>query len=557
MSETTASAIPQSVEACYTALDRAIKTLNLYMGKGELSVSSVEGLHQTLGQHLENADDLIFGVRSEGLTYKGKPFDTGGRTVHVYFLLFKDGLRELSFLPGVTLAEIQGFMQILVPQEEEEVAPAPSDDEKEWEGDQRDEDTVTRLWEADFTHVRYHAIDAYAEGEIFDPERGFTRSLAEQIQERMIRFRPPTGSGLGDRAGLSAAKQPKEFEGRGAMKIVGSSLPPEEHMKAWRSQVGVDEKLGMDRFAVIWGRLVQGAKPEETETLAELMVQMFRDWMDEGNWDALIRALKVLLSLRHRDKASQPIVSYVLNQIITPTEVLRLLPSIEAILPEDAVKAVLFHKALGDRAVALLCQMLQDVNIGRTIAAFETAFRKAELGIERIHLARLKSREEKILVVAVETLGAHREKAQVAEALRPMLGRNEARVRNAALRSLRGDSDPAVLKALARALNAYDQSMRHYAIAELERDASDFSRNAFLDRVESKDFTDLELVERRNLMVSMARLGGEDIEDWFYDQLERKTWFKKRELETQKQVVIECLEEAASPMAQAILEDLQ
>jgi hypothetical protein len=557
MSETTASAIPQSVEACYTALDRAIKTLNLYMGKGELSVSSVEGLHQTLGQHLENADDLIFGVRSEGLTYKGKPFDTGGRTVHVYFLLFKDGLRELSFLPGVTLAEIQGFMQILVPQEEEEVAPAPSDDEKEWEGDQRDEDTVTRLWEADFTHVRYHAIDAYAEGEIFDPERGFTRSLAEQIQERMIRFRPPTGSGLGDRAGLSAAKQPKEFEGRGAMKIVGSSLPPEEHMKAWRSQVGVDEKLGMDRFAVIWGRLVQGAKPEETETLAELMVQMFRDWMDEGNWDALIRALKVLLSLRHRDKASQPIVSYVLNQIIAPTEVLRLLPSIEAILPENAVKAVLFHKALGDRAVALLCQMLQDVNIGRTIAAFETAFRKAELGIERIHLARLKSREEKILVVAVETLGAHREKAQVAEALRPLLGRNEARVRNAALRSLRGDSDPAVLKALARALNAYDQSMRHYAIAELERDASDFSRNAFLDRVESKDFTDLELVERRNLMVSMARLGGEDIEDWFYDQLERKTWFKKRELETQKQVVIECLEEAASPMAQAILEDLQ
>jgi hypothetical protein len=560
MSETEVSAIPQSVEACYTALDRAIKTLNLYMGKGELSVSSVDGLHQTIARHLETADDLILGVRSEGLTFQDKPFDTGGRTVHVYFHLFKDGLRELSFLPGLTLAEIQDFMHILVPQLDEMAGPAPGDDEEDWEGDQRDEDTVTRLWEADFTHVRYHAIDAYAEGEIFDPERGFTRSLAEQIQERMMRFRPPTGSGLQGGGGLASARQPKEFEGRGTMEIIGSTLPPEEHMQAWRSQVSIDEKLGMDRFAVIWGRLVQGAKPEETESLAELMVQMFRDWMDEGNWDALIRALKVLLSLRQRDEASQPIVSYVLNEIIAPTEVLRLLPSVEAILPEDAVKAVLFHKALGDRAVSLLCQMLQDVNIGRTISAFEMAFRKADLGIERIHLARLKSREEKILVVAVETLGNHRENAQVSEALRPLLGRNEARVRHAALRSLHGDSDPVVLKALARALTAFDQGMRHYAITELESGESgesDFSRNALLDRVETKEFAGLELVERRALIMAMARLGGEDIEDWFYDQLERKTWFKKQELEAHKQVLFECLEEAASPMALAILEDME
>ena len=114
MSEKKARPIPPTVEACYTALDRAIKTLKLYMGKGELSVNAVEALYTTLTTHFEEADDLILEVRSEGLNYKGRAFDTGGRTVHAYFHLFKDGLRELSFLPGLTLDEVKAFMNIVV-----------------------------------------------------------------------------------------------------------------------------------------------------------------------------------------------------------------------------------------------------------------------------------------------------------------------------------------------------------------------------------------------------------------------------------------------------------
>ena len=164
MSETKARPIPHSVEACYTAPDRAINTLKLYMGKGELSSNSLQALVASLNAHFESADDLVLGVRSEGLTFKDKPFDTGGRTVHAYFHLFKDGLREISFLPGVTQQEIESFMDIVVDQYTDAVGAGGEAEETEWEGDQRDEDTVTRLWEADFQHIRYHAIDAYAEG---------------------------------------------------------------------------------------------------------------------------------------------------------------------------------------------------------------------------------------------------------------------------------------------------------------------------------------------------------------------------------------------------------
>ncbi len=557
MSEPKASPIPPSVDACYTALDRAIKTLKLYMGKGELSTTSVETLFTTLTKHLTDSDDLILEVHSEGLTYKDSPFDTGGRTVHAYFHLFQDGLRELSFLPGLTREEVQAFIRIVVDQEDEETNVSVRDgEEDEWEGDQRDEDTVTRLWEADFVHIRYHAIDAYAEGEVFDPERGFTRSLADQIQERLELFRPNSDKPPQSSKALASAKPPAALAERGALPITTSEFPPEEHVRGWRTRVSEDEALGMDRFAVIWGRLVQGAQPEDTETLADLMVQMFRDWMTEGSWDALIRALKVLLSLRKRDEGSKPIVSYVLDEITSPTELLRLLPAVEAIQPDDAIKAVVFHKALGERAVDVLCQMLRDVNIGRTVASFEKAFSQQKIGVEKIHLARLKSREEKILVLAIERLGNYRTMVHVSEAIRPMLGRTEPNVRYAALRALQGDTDPAVLKALGRSLDAFDKGVRHYAISELVRTDSDYARTALLERVDSKDFGTLEIAERRSLLVAVATLAGEDIEDWLYEQLEKTSWFKKKELQAEQDLIRECLQTAGGAVAMGILEDM-
>lgn len=556
MSDQKTNPIPPSVDACYTALDRAIKTLKLYMGKGELSVNSVDTLYTTLSAHLAEAPDLVLEVRSEGLTYKDQPFDTGGRTVHAYFHLFQDGLRELSFVPGLTREEVQDLIGIVVAQEDEQASLGGDSEENEWEGEQRDEDTVTRLWEADFQHIRYHAIDAYAEGEVFDPERGFTRSLADQIQERMDQFRPRPGGPAQSPRGLGDAKRPAALAERGALAITGSEFPPEEHVRAWRVRVGEDESLGMDRFAVIWGRLVQTAKPEDTDTLANLMVQMFRDWMDDGNWDGLIRALKVMLSLRKRDESTKPIVSYALDEITSPTQLMRLLPAVEAIQPEDAVKAVVFHKALGERAVDVLCQMLRDVNIGRTVSAFETAFGQQKVGVQKIHVARLKSRDEKILVSAIERLGNYRSMIQVAEAIRPMLSRTEASVRHAALRALQGDGAPEVLKALGRALEAFDKGMRYYAIAELVQTGSDYARSALLDRVESRPFADLEIAERRALLVGISTLGGEDIEDWLYEQLEKKSWFRKKDLQIEQDLIRECLQTAGGAVALGILEDM-
>lgn len=558
MAEAQSTAIPASVTACYLSLDKAIKTLNLYMGKGDLSEASIDQMHASVKAHLEDNADLTIQITSEGLQYKGSQLDVGDRTTHYYFHLFKDGLREVTFLPGLLREEVAGFLRVLLEQQLENLnLLEEGQDEGVWLGDIRDHDAVTRLWEADFKHMRYHAIDAYAEGEIFDPAKGFSRSLADQVLERMARFRPLNMVGTGQAVSPADAKPPEELKKRGAMKIVGSQMPPDEHRKAWRSMVTEDEKLAMDRFAVVWGRLVRSAGPQDTERLAGLMVQMFRDWFEEGNFDALIRALKVLLALGKTGE-NKAVVHFVFTEVGRPTELNRLLPVIEEIDPDNAVKCVVFHKALGEAAVGTLSKMLVDLPAGHRIQAFERAFSNRGLSPSLIHLARLKSDEQGNVLVAIENLSGFLQLPGVRDALRGLLGRQDTRVRHTALRALRGDDDPYTLKAMARALDDFDKHMRVFAAEQLVATGKDFARDALLDRVISKEFRGLDQVERHSLLSGLASLGGEDAEDYFYDQLERRTFLGlgRAKLEAFQDELRAALADANTPASLSILKEM-
>ena len=109
---------------------------------------------------------------------------------------------------------------------------------------------------------------------------------------------------------------------------------------------------------------------------------------------------------------------------------------------------------------------------------------------------------------------------------------------------------------LRRSLEAFDKGVRHYAIHELVRIGTDFARDALLDRAVSKEFSGLEIAERRELLAALATLGGEEIEDWFYEQLEKTSWFKRRELEAEQDLIREALRAAGTPAALGILEDM-
>ncbi|MDP6945694.1 MAG: hypothetical protein QF464_16205, partial [Myxococcota bacterium] len=259
------SQTPPGVMVCYMAMDKAIKTLNLYSGRGELAEAAVEALQESLQRYLSEHERLDLEVSAQGLAFDGVPMEHAGHPAPYYFYLFKDGVRELSFLKDIDAEEVRSLLQILLDRHKDAGGGGVGDEEESF----RDHDTVTMLWEADMPHVRYHAIDAYAAGEVFDPDRGARRSLEEQVKERMARYT----EGRSQKASLRSAR-PAAGLNAGA-RITEAATAEDAILQALEVEADNDEAFQMDRFAVVWARLVKTAPPDQLAGMAQLMVKTF------------------------------------------------------------------------------------------------------------------------------------------------------------------------------------------------------------------------------------------------------------------------------------------
>ena len=538
------SQIPAGVLVCYTAMDKAVKTLNLYSGKGPLAESAVDALRDSLSRYLEEHDRLDLEVSAQGLVFDGSPLEADGKPAPYYFYLFKDGVRELSFLSGISAEEVRALLQILLDRHREagEMNNASESDEDE---EFREHDTVTMLWEADMQHVRYYAIDAYAAGEVFDPDRGMRRSLAEQVQDRMRPYKSP-----GKRVSLRSARPVSELS-NGAM-IVAAQTAAEDILTALRAEGENDEAFQMDRFAVVWARLVKTAPPEQLEGMAFLMVKTFEVWMADHNWGALNRGLRLLQSLSGVQQL-QSVVREIVRSIALPERLDNLDTAVLEVQPEQVSHVTAFFGALGQRSVQHLARMLAELEPGARCEAYAGRFDEAKWGAHNLHLARLRSTTSYIVQDAMKRLVPMRNLAVVSGALRSLLTRPEVEMRYEALRSLEGDQDPATKTALVRALSDGSRDLRALAIRTLGETREPWSTEALGLRVQSKDFKGLQSTERRLLLVSYAKVADADALDWFDEELNRQSLFGGKKLREWKEELSRALTESGTPQARALL----
>lgn len=539
-----------SAEACFTAIDKALKTINLYMGKGDLAVTAVDVVHESMTAYLLAHERLVFDVTAHGLSHEGRVYATGKQSSRYYFYLFKDGVRELAFDVGIALEEIWTFLQIFIDRHHD-VGEREAGDEGAWAF--RDQDSVTRLWEADLPHVRYHAIDVYAAGELMDPERGVRRSLAEMVAERMQAYRPVKGPAAGSVAGASP---PAALRGAGWVPLEGALLASEKKLVGMRQEAARDDLIHMDRFAIIWARLVQTAPESDRPLLVQLMLKTFRAWVDEGNWDAMHRGLKILQALAALPE-HRAMVQHLVMTIAQPEELQRLQPAVLETPPETVPKVVIFFGALGQKAALTLSRLLADLEPGPLLAAYREGFVSRGLDPLPIELARLRSKDAEVVMDAMRMVSAQAADEGVREGLRLLLARRDSQLRLAALKLLGADQDRRTLQALHHGLVDTHQKIRSHAIRTLgTMRGNDVAARALLERIASKPFRSLHPMERHLLLTSVLHVGGDAVIGWFRGELGRHSLFAAKKLRAWRAELQGALAEAGTEEAAALLAEV-
>jgi len=153
----------EQIEDFFVTLGKALRAFQLYDENNPVYQRFVQALASAFRDLWHEVEELQILVEEGRLTVEGEEVDQNtSRSEALAFLLYKDGLRSLTFRPGME-DETEVFLRVL---NQARLARADGDD------------LITLLWEADLQNLKYRHVDLLAEG-VDLPEAGPGHSVGE------------------------------------------------------------------------------------------------------------------------------------------------------------------------------------------------------------------------------------------------------------------------------------------------------------------------------------------------------------------------------------------
>ncbi|HEX6039778.1 HEAT repeat domain-containing protein [Longimicrobium sp.] len=137
------------VQEVVRGFSRALRTHLLYEGQSPALDKFVESLRARMGALWDRLPYLNVQVEEREIVWQGTAVYVGEERDNLAFLLYKDGVRELSFMPGFEEEDLDGFLAILA-----RIHRLKLDEE----------DLLTLLWDHDWGHFRYRYVEPLSEG---------------------------------------------------------------------------------------------------------------------------------------------------------------------------------------------------------------------------------------------------------------------------------------------------------------------------------------------------------------------------------------------------------
>jgi len=278
----------EAVTELFVVLGKAFRAYQLYDENNPVRHRFVESLRQAFKSLWEEMERLVLEVDEDRILLGGKEvYSSTNRGESLAFLFYKDGVRQISFLPGVEKEELEKFLGVL--QRARKLLP---------EGD----DLLTVLWEEDLHFFQYQYVDFLAEG-VSLPEAGpgndqteFQGVLqAEAAEEEDEEAAPESGE-----AGAEADDAPKTANKDDFNPTLYSLDPKEKQILAQELQKELKRNLRGDVLAALFDRLEESKNPDRQTEIIGVLGTLLPNFLSRG---ALVGATQILEELRRLESA--------------------------------------------------------------------------------------------------------------------------------------------------------------------------------------------------------------------------------------------------------------
>ncbi|MDX1494161.1 MAG: HEAT repeat domain-containing protein [Longimicrobiales bacterium] len=275
----------EEVRSLFVTLGKAFRAYQLYDENNPVRQRFVDTLKKEFLALWDELDRLVVNMDEDRIYLGGaEVYHSESRNDSLAFLFFKDGVREITFLPGIETHELGTFLGVL--QKARKLVP---------EGD----DLLTVLWEAEMQYFQYQYVDLLAEG-VELPEAGGGNTGAElqaalQAEDEEIAAQQEEEA----HAGGAAADQPQTVK-QDDFNPTLYVLDPKE-METLRAELEKEmaRDTRSDVLKALFDRLEEPGNRERQSEILGILETLLPNFLSRGK---LVAATNVLRELRRLEQ---------------------------------------------------------------------------------------------------------------------------------------------------------------------------------------------------------------------------------------------------------------
>lgn len=521
---------------------KALKAYRLYPPENPTVQSLKDQAFQKFQDFLKAHNSLVLKIGEYDITYKGVTlYENRDLKTSLAFLFYKDGIRELRFLEGLEEWEFQELLDII--KQSDSLNPL-------------EDDLATLLWEKNFSHISYLAVDVFLE-----EMPSIIPQNPEDFRKKM-NLEPLPPSFLGDFEDdeseidlydtLQAVRTPPMANNRSVY-----FLTPEE-LEGLRKEVEME--------------LAPTSVFNEVDILLEILaleknLEPFQDAVQ-----VLQKILDALISLGEFGRASDLLMR--VNIILRTCELTDWQVKIIQQIPEKAAEETMVEKIgkiidkgegvnfdevsnylllLGPKAIPPLIKVLGELNNSKARRTICEVL--VELGKNKVDLIAPHIEDQRwFLVRNIAYILGRIGKESSIPYIQKALYHKEPRVRREAVQALGLIGGPKAIVLLEKALHDEDSRIRSMAVLNMARLGRKEVLPIILKVIQSKDFAKKDTAEIKAFFDALGSIGDNEAVGPLKKLLEQRSWFGMGQKEDIRLGAAWALAMIGSKEAKAVLE---
>ncbi|MCH7933024.1 MAG: HEAT repeat domain-containing protein [Gemmatimonadetes bacterium] len=506
------------VRSLFIVLGKALRAFQLYDQNNPVRKRFVANLRESFEELWEEVEGLNLSVEEDRILLVGEEiYQSSSRSDSLAFLLYKDGIRDITFLPGVEGPEITKILGVL--QRAKMLKSAEADD------------LLTMLWEQDLEFFQCRSVDQITEGAVLPTAQAEEdRAGLAQVLEGEAKA---AEDGAGDQAGAAEGEPPPPKIGQDFSPTL-YALDPDEKVQLQRALASeMSRDLRHEVLAALFDRLEEPGYPDRKTEIIKIFRGLLPTLLSRGDVESAANILEELAAVRADpeilDEVRQKECDELLDDLSAPEtleELVRGLQDGTIDVPVEVLGRLLRFLRAGALPILLLAAEQEEM------PALKETLRDAVHGIAEENpeavLSLLEDRDPVVTSGAVRLVG----RMGIAEAspkLAGLMNHPDAGVRLALIETIQLLADVTTPDTLIGALSDDDRDVRVAAAGALAELGVETAASALEALVTGKEIRQADLTEKIAIFESYGVLGGSRATDVLNEILNKKGFLGRRE----------------------------